>query len=160
RACTNAASAARRGHVSLLVCPQCGPTEHELAGDGYVACSGCGRVVEHAPELAEILDGLITYLRRYLATLTDAHFIVLALWTAATWVIKAAETIAYPHFTSAEPESGKTRALEVLELVACGAGMMLDPSAASLYRGLDSGQITTLLIDEIDQFLLGGKADS
>jgi hypothetical protein len=62
--------------------------------------------------------------------------------------------------TSAEPESGKTRTLEVLDLLVYRPAPILDPSAASLYRGLDSGEIVTLLVDEVDAFLPNGKADS
>lgn len=111
-------------------------------------------------DLPGVLAGTEVFCRRFLATLTDAHFCVLALWIAHTHVIDAAETTPYLHVTSAEVESGKTRLLEVIELLVYRPASILDPSAASLYRGLDSGVIVTLLIDEVDNFLPGGKADS
>jgi Protein of unknown function (DUF3631) len=111
-------------------------------------------------ELAELLDRVESFCRRYLATLSDEHFCVLALWAAHTHVIDAAETTPYLHVTSAEVESGKTRVLEVLDLLVHKPASILDPSAAALYRGLDSGEVVTLLIDEVDNFLPGGKADS
>lgn len=111
-------------------------------------------------DLRDLLDSAEAFCRRFLTALSDAHFRLLALWVAHTYVIKAAETTAYLHVTSAEPESGKTRVLEVLDVLCCKASQLIDPSGASLYRGLDSGAIVTLLIDEVDNFLPGGKADS
>jgi hypothetical protein len=107
-----------------------------------------------------LLDKVVAYERRFLAALTAGHYDVLALWVAHTHVIAAADTTAYLHVTSAEVECGKTRLLEVIDPIVCKPAPLLDPSAASLYRGIDSGRIVTLLIDEIDNFLPGGKADS
>jgi hypothetical protein len=111
-------------------------------------------------ELRDLLESTEAFCRRFLTALSDAHFQVLALWVAHTYVMRAAETTAYLHVTSAEPESGKTRVLEVLDLHCCRSSQLVDPSGASLYRGLDSGEIVTLLLDEVDNFLPGGKADS
>jgi hypothetical protein len=113
-----------------------------------------------AHDLAALLDAIVAFARRFLATLADEHFDVLALWVAHTHVIEAAETTPYLHVTSAEVESGKTRVLEVLDLLAYKPAPILDPSAAALYRGLDSGEMVTLLVDEVDNLLPGGKADS
>jgi hypothetical protein len=111
-------------------------------------------------ELRDLLDSAEAFCRRFLTALSDSHFRLLALWVAHTYVIDAAETTPYLHVTSAEPESGKTRVLEVLDLLCCKSTQLIDPSGASLYRGLDSGEIVTLLLDEVDNFLPGGKADS
>jgi Protein of unknown function (DUF3631)/Bifunctional DNA primase/polymerase, N-terminal/Primase C terminal 1 (PriCT-1) len=110
--------------------------------------------------LAPLLDKIDAFLRRFLATLSDHHYVVLTLWVAHTYVITAAETTPYLHVTSAEILSGKTRLLEALDVLVYKPAPILDPSAASLYRGLASGEIVTLLIDEVDNFLPGGKADS
>lgn len=111
-------------------------------------------------ELHEILDEVVRYERRFLAALSAGHYDVLALWVAHTHAIRAADTTPYLHVSSAELESGKTRLLEVIEPIVCRPAPLLDPSAASLYRGIHSGLIVTLLIDEVDNFLPGGKADS
>jgi hypothetical protein len=113
-----------------------------------------------AHDLAAVLDAIVAFARRFLATLADEHFYVLALWVAHTHVIEAAETTPYLHVTSAEVESGKTRVLEVIELLVYKPASILDPSAAALYRGLDSGEVVTFLVDEVDNFLPGGKADT
>jgi len=117
-------------------------------------------VEEEDASLAHVLDDVEGFMRRFLAALSDAHFTVLALFTAHTYAIGAADTTVYIHTTSAEVECGKTRLLEVLELLTHRPAMLLDPSAAALYRGIDSGEMVTLLIDEVDTYLPGGKADS
>jgi hypothetical protein len=117
-------------------------------------------VVLAARGLGALLDDVVVFCRRFLATLADAHFDLLALWAAHTYVMDAAETTPYLHGTSAEILSGKTRMLEVLDLLVQKPAPILDPSAAALYRGLASKEVVTLLIDEVDNFLPGGKADS
>jgi Toprim-like len=51
---------------------------------------------DHAPEistsLASLLDQTEAFVRRFLTTLSDAHFCLLALWVAHTYVVGAAET--------------------------------------------------------------------
>ncbi len=113
-------------------------------------------------ELDMLLEDVERFLRRYIATLSSEHFAVLTLWAAHTWVVRAAHTTPYLHLRSAEPESGKTRVLEVLQYVTNRPSMMADPSPASLYRGLDSGELVTLLIDEVDNYLprRGGNGDA
>jgi hypothetical protein len=101
--------------------------------------------------LAELLDYAVAYLRTYLASLSGEQFDALALWAAHTHAIEAAETTPYLHITSPDVESGKTRTLEALDLIVAKPAPILDPSAASLYRGIDSGEIVTLLIDEVDK---------
>jgi hypothetical protein len=78
--------------------------------------------------LDKLLESLVELVARFVATLSRDHLTVLALWVAHTWVIDAAHTTPYIHLSSAEPESGKTRTLEVLELVACKPLQVVDPT--------------------------------
>jgi hypothetical protein len=64
----------------------------------------------------EILDAVGVFVRRYVV-LCDVQRTALALWTAHTHAFDAAETTPYLAVTSAEKRPGKTRLLEVLELV-------------------------------------------
>jgi integrase len=64
---------------------------------------------------AILLDDVVAFIRRYVV-LTDVQADTLALWTAHTHAIDAAETTPYLAITSPEKRSGKTRLLEVLEL--------------------------------------------
>jgi hypothetical protein len=118
------------------------------------------RQYDERTQLAVLLDETETFCRRFLAALDDAHFVVLTLFVAHTHAIDAADSSPPLHVTSAEPSSGKTRVLEVLELLVAKPAPMIDPTAAALFRGLDTGQFTTVLLDEADNFLAGGAADS
>jgi hypothetical protein len=112
------------------------------------------------PDLATLLDSITAFLRRFLASLSDHHFDVLALWVVHTHAIAAADATPYLHITSPEKECGKTRVLEVLDLLANTSAGTLDPTPAALYRGINSGQVVTLLLDEVDRFFAGGSENN
>ena len=65
---------------------------------------------------AILLDDVARFVRRFVV-LTEAQADTLALWVAHTHAFEAAETTPYLAITSAEKRSGKTRLLEVLELL-------------------------------------------
>src|SRR5215471_11722445 len=68
------------------------------------------------PPPPEMLDGLTSFFRQYLAC--DQHQLnVIALWIVHTWCYQHFPTTAYLNIWSAEPESGKTRCLELLNLL-------------------------------------------
>jgi 5S rRNA maturation endonuclease (ribonuclease M5) len=75
---------------------------------------------------AAILDDTETAYRRYVAWANDAQPVAAALWTAHSHAIDAADTTPYLDISSPEPESGKTRVLEVIELLAARAWMLDD----------------------------------
>src|SRR5215813_14632345 len=64
----------------------------------------------------EMLDSLTSFLRQYLVC--DPYQLnVIALWIVHTWCYQHFPTTAYLNICSAEPESGKTRCLELLNLL-------------------------------------------
>ena len=58
----------------------------------------------------------------------------------------------------AEKQCGKSRVLELLELLCAGAETLSDASAAYLYRRIAAGQVT-ILLDEADAIWKRGKSD-
>jgi hypothetical protein len=111
--------------------------------------------------LRAVLVDVEAFARRFLATLTDDHFAVLAAWIVHTYVVEHGYATPYLHVTSAERSSGKTRLLEILDLLCFrSSGLVLDPSAAAVFRELDSGDVVTFLLDEVDNYLAPGKVDS
>src|SRR5215469_1111313 len=68
------------------------------------------------PNHAEMLDSLTSFLRQYLVC-DPYHLNVIALWIVHTWCYQHFPTTAYLNICSAEPESGKTRCLELLNLL-------------------------------------------
>jgi Protein of unknown function (DUF3631) len=88
--------------------------------------------------------------------LTNQQANALALWTFHTWALDAAEVTPYVHVSSAEKRSGKTRLLEVLELVVRSPIASANISDAALFRAIEEWS-PTLLFDEIDS-IFGPKA--
>jgi hypothetical protein len=97
---------------------------------------------------AELLDEVATFVRRYVV-LSAVQLVAAALWIAHTWSFDAADTTPYIGVTSAEKRSGKTRFLEVVELLVRQPLPTANISDAALFRAI--GELTpTLLLDEID----------
>jgi Protein of unknown function (DUF3631) len=106
---------------------------------------------------AAILDDTEAAYRRYVAWANEAQPVAAALWTAHSHAIDAADTTPYLDISSPEPESGKTRVLEVIELLGARAWMLVEPSEAAMFRKIARDN-PTVLLDEYDA-LWSGKAD-
>ena len=63
-----------------------------------------------------LLDDIRAFLKRYLV-LRDCHYDITAVWVLHTFCIDAFSFTLYLAITSATPSAGKTRMLEVLDLL-------------------------------------------
>src|SRR5262245_33839046 len=111
-----------------------------------------------ASSLAQILDDVHAFLGRFVVypskEAQDAH----VLWIAHTHVMDAWESTPRIAFLSPEPKSGKTRAIEVSELLVPNAVQAINATPAYLFRKVgDDGAKPTILYDEIDT-VFGPKA--
>jgi 5S rRNA maturation endonuclease (ribonuclease M5) len=104
-----------------------------------------------------ILDETEAAWCRYVAWSSEAQPVAATLWTAHSHAIEAADTTPYLDISSPEPESGKTRVLEVAELLAARAWMLVEPSEAAMFRKIARDK-PTVLLDEYDA-LFGNKTD-
>jgi Protein of unknown function (DUF3631) len=95
-----------------------------------------------------LLDDLRAFVRRFVV-LTEAQADAITLWIAHTHVFDVFGITPYLAVTSAEKRSGKTRLLEVLELLIREALPTANISDAALFRVIDKRQ-PTLLVDEVD----------
>ena len=89
-------------------------------------------------------------------SLSDAQARGVVLWVAHTHAFDAADCTPYLAITSAEKQSGKTRLLEVLELLLENPWLTGRASAAVLIRKIDKER-PTLLLDETDAAFGGEK---
>ena len=97
---------------------------------------------------ARLLDEVAGFVRRYLV-MDDDQLAAAVLWTSHAHAVDAAQDTPRLHISSPEPESGKSRLLEVLASLAPRARLWVGPSEAVLYRTVEA-EHPTLFLDEID----------
>jgi hypothetical protein len=105
------------------------------------------------PETAALLTDIREYICRYVIVSDDEAFAV-ALWVTHTHAFSAAGSTPYLAINSAEPESGKTQLLEVLETLVANPWLTGRVTAAVLPRKINAVS-PTLLLDESDTAFSG-----
>lgn len=110
-----------------------------------------------APQTQALLDAVERLIRRYVVLPSDSGYCALALYALHTWAFESAQCTPYFVIESPEKQSGKSRLLEVLELVCRQPMKVAGISAAALYQVVEAVQ-PTLLIDEADA-IFGGKGE-
>ena len=107
-------------------------------------------------DLASVLDSICEFLQRYVVFASGTQPILIALWVAHTWTLDSWDCTPYLHISSPEKRSGKTRLLDLLELLVKEVWRAISPSESVLYRKIENDQ-PTLLLDEVDTIFLGNK---
>jgi hypothetical protein len=98
---------------------------------------------------AEILDEVALFLKRFISYPSDDACVAHTLWIAHTHLMDCWESTPRLAFLSAERMSGKTRALEISELLVANPVMAVNVSPAYLVRKVAECQ-PTILYDEVD----------
>jgi hypothetical protein len=106
------------------------------------------------PSIDVLLDAVAVFLRRFIS-MSESQATTLALFVVHTHAIHAAHATPYISVSSAVWRSGKTRLLEVLELLVREPLRSVNMSEAALFRSLETEP--TLLFDEVDA-IFGPKA--
>ncbi|QHC30848.1 DUF3631 domain-containing protein [Streptomyces sp. HF10] len=107
---------------------------------------------------AALLAEVEAFHRRFNVFPTEAAYVAVALWDAHAHLIECFETTPRIAFLSPEPGSGKSRALEIVELLTPRPVTTVSASANALYRLVDSAAgLPTVLFDEVDT-IFGPKA--
>jgi hypothetical protein len=99
-------------------------------------------------ETAALLDEVRAFVRRFVV-LNEAQLDAVVLWAAHTHAFDAFNCTPYKAISSPEKRSGKTRLLEVLEVLVREPLPTANISDAALFRVIDARQ-PTLLVDEVD----------
>jgi Protein of unknown function (DUF3631) len=108
---------------------------------------------------AAVLDEVRELLRRFVSFPTQAALIAVTLWTAHSHLIQTGDNTPRLALLSPEPGSGKTRTLEVLDLLVRAPLFTFSATPASIFRSLKKRQ-RTILFDEADTiFRRGVKTD-
>jgi hypothetical protein len=100
--------------------------------------------------LSAYLSDVEAFLCRYVAFPSDHEPAAIALWIALAHLVDQFETSPILAVTSAEMRSGKTRVLEVLELLVPHPFRVVMPSEAVVYTVLAQRPRPTMLLDEAD----------
>src|SRR5262249_27731710 len=87
---------------------------------------------------ADVLDDVAAFLRRFVASPNRHALVAHTLWIAHTHLMAAWDSTPRLAFLSPEPGSGKTRALEVSELLVANAVVNVNMTPAYLFRRINS----------------------
>jgi len=113
-------------------------------------------IAEDNPDGAQVLDDVEAFIRRF-CVLPGGHcYVAVTLWAAHTHFIARLETTPRLACLSPEPGSGKTRVLEVLDVLCANPLMALDISMAAFFRIVEDRQ-PSILLDEVDAIFIGKK---
>jgi Protein of unknown function (DUF3631) len=109
-------------------------------------------------QCSDLLDAVYQFTGRFVAYPSEDAHVAHVLWIAHTHLMDAWESTPRLAFLSPEPASGKTRALELSELLVPNAVEAVNVSPAYLFRKVgDDEAKPTILYDEIDT-VFGPKA--
>src|SRR5215469_10914965 len=101
---------------------------------------------------SNLVERIAEFIGRFVFIKDKSIYRLLALWVIQTHLYKNFEYTGYIYIHSPEPGSGKSRLLEVLNLlVANSSGVLHDPTAAVLFRATGGTQ----LFDEVDSWTDG-----
>lgn len=101
------------------------------------------------PDTAGLLGEVDAFCRRYLVLQGDHFYDAIDLWVLHAHAIAAFDTSPRLLFTSPEKECGKTRGLEVVNVLTPNPLFVMNATIAAIFRLLAVEQVT-LLFDEVD----------
>jgi hypothetical protein len=111
----------------------------------------------------ELADKIREFYTRYVV-LGNAHAeVAVTLWALHTWVLECFEVTPRLAFISVERSSGKTRALEILEVLSYEGNLMVNFSTSWLFRTIHAAggeRVPTMLFDEADNYFYGKLNDT
>src|SRR5262245_17995671 len=100
--------------------------------------------------LGELLNAISAILRRYVVFPLQEQANVIVLWIVHTWLLDAFDYTPYLNVFAAAKRSGKSRVLEVLNLLCRNPRLTSGGSSAALIRTVNEANPPTILLDEID----------
>jgi hypothetical protein len=113
-----------------------------------------------AEDGAALLDDVREFISRFCVFPSEHALTAVTVWAAHAHMIEHFHTTPRLAFLSPEPESGKSRSLEVLDLLTPDPMLIFNASPAAIFRTLANKQVT-LLFDEVDAvFSKRGKDDN
>jgi hypothetical protein len=121
------------------------------------AALDAGALQSDARQGERMIAAAYNFLGRFVVYPSEAAQVAHALWIVHTHLMHIWESTPRLAFLSPEPASGKTRAMEVTELLVPNPVSAVNVSPAYLFRKVGAGEGATILFDEIDT-VFGPKA--
>ena len=113
--------------------------------------------IASAPSLDETLQNVSGFMGRFISYPSENARVAHTLWVAHCHLMEAWYTTPRLAFMSAEKASGKTRALEVTELLVPNSILSINASPAAIVTHVSAGAVT-ILHDEIDNVFGSAKS--
>jgi hypothetical protein len=110
------------------------------------------------PKPKTLLDEVVAFVRSYIVLPADYLYDGVALWILHAHAIDAFDITPRLAIRSAEKESGKSKLLQVLEVLVPNAVSTVNISTAALFRVIDQEK-PTILFDEVDSVFTATKSD-
>jgi len=117
---------------------------------------------EGARLMPDPLDAVEKLLRRYLVLPDPSYYPAMVLWIAHTYGFTRWDSTPRIAFMAPEKDSGKSRALELLEALCAHARIVSGRagiSLAGIRQFINGDQTPTVLVDEIDTVFGGGRSN-
>jgi len=109
---------------------------------------------------AALLNEVETFVRRFCVLPHEDAYAAVALWIGHTHFMDHLDTTGRLACLSPEPSSGKTRVLEVIDVLSHNPLLALDLSMSAFFRIVDENR-PTILLDEVDAIFTGkSKSES
>lgn len=99
--------------------------------------------------LSNLLNEISSFLKRYVVFTDETQSCAVTLWIAHTYAYNQFPQSPYLFISSPDKRCGKTRLLEVIELLVHKPWRIVSPSEAVVFRKIES-DAPTILLDEVD----------
>ena len=134
------------------------PTRESAPGPGAEDANIHRQDTTSPTSLGGVLDRIVEFLSRFLWTQSDHQLNTLALWVLHTHLIDAFDVTPYLEISAPEKRCGKTRVLELLDLLCHEPVLSINMSVPAMFRLAPDQH--TFLIDEFDAIYgRGGDED-
>jgi len=126
--------------------------QSRFSGEGVLCYLQQG---ERSITLHQLFKELLKYFRTYLILSDDDQYVLLSLWSMATYIYQAFNYFPYLHING-EKGSGKSQALELLNGVCFNATLSIGMNPAPMFRKVEATS-GTIIMDEMEWL---GKAEA
>jgi hypothetical protein len=128
----------------------------EVAEVAQVADLGADTPTTPENDQGKLLRGIEKILRKYLVFPNSYDYVTVSLWIAHCHALDSFDATGRLAFMSPEPQSGKSRCLEVIELLINNPIITMNATVSAIFRSISKDK-TVMLFDEVDNIFTGTR---